>query len=160
MEFDTTEAQNAREALDQAACSRQEARHLQVMPEWYGPTVGAMIAVYVASSDVARAVHSPWPFLAVALLYSLGIGIAIGAVRRRQGVVGRWDREAVTVSVLGVAACVLVGLGAYAGAWAAGIWARGTVAGACAGATFWGVAAIVNRRIRRTTVSPTHEDRQ
>lgn len=149
MEFDTAEAQSAKESLDQAALSRREVCRLQVMPWWYGPTVGVMIAVYVASSDLARAMRSPWPFLAVGILYALGVGMAIGVVRQRQGVVGRWDREAVTASLLATAACVLVGLGTYAGAWAAGIWARGTEAGVCAGATFWAAAAVINRRIRR-----------
>lgn len=107
-----------------------------------------------------RAVRSPWPFLAVGVVYCFGIGIAIGVVRQCQGVVGRWDRRKVIAAVLGSALCLMVGLGAYAGAWAVGFWARGTVAGVCAGATFWGAAAVINRQIRRSVDAATPDGRR
>jgi hypothetical protein len=136
-------------ALSGAERSRASSRRPQLLPRWYGPVIGILMAAYIASSDLGRAWNAPWIFAVTGGVYGLGIALAVGLVRQRQGVVTRFDRAYVAPSLVACAACLAAGGGAYAAAWATGIWARGIVGGIAAGATFWLAAALLNRRIRR-----------
>jgi hypothetical protein len=141
--------QAARDALRAAQRSRAASGTPQPLPGWYGPVIGALMAGYVASSDLVRVWHAPWVFAVTGLVYAFCIGLAVGVARLRHGVVTRLARAYLLPSMLACAACLLIGGAGYAAAWAVGWWARGTIGGLAAGLAFWAAAILLNRRIRR-----------
>lgn len=139
---------HAKEALTRAAKAKKSAERPQPLPRWYGPMIGAMIAIYIASSDFGRALHAPWIIAMVGMVYIFAIGIAISLIWKCQGLIPRFQRAYLIPSLLVVGACLFAIPAAYAAAWAAGIWARGSVAGVIGGLCFWTGAAVVNKRLR------------
>jgi hypothetical protein len=148
MDQDMPEVDSARRALALAERSQRSARRPQPMPQWYGPVIGAMMALFWAGSDLGRALHAAWVAAVVGGGYCFGIGVAIGVVRDRQRVVVRFDRAYLLPTIAVVLGCLITSMAAYAAAWSAGIWARGTVAGVCGGLALWSGAVVLNHRVR------------
>lgn len=75
-------AQEARQALAAVDGARSDAADRLVTPWWYHPVLGLLAAVFV----VAFSIGGTWVMVGVAVAYFVGIGILVGAYKKKTGV--------------------------------------------------------------------------
>ncbi|WP_329564026.1 hypothetical protein [Kitasatospora sp. NBC_01266] len=141
------------EALALAERANAAAHRPQLLPAWYGPAIGALLAAYGTSIGIARSSHADWLVLVNAVLFAVLMGVLVRIGARSTGVVGRLadlDRGWRTFVRGGTAAVLVVaGAAGLACAPAGGLLGACGGAGVGAGLAFWALMLLANQRIRR-----------
>ncbi|HET9059364.1 MAG TPA: hypothetical protein VFN61_05545 [Acidimicrobiales bacterium] len=138
----------AEAALETAQRARWAATRPIPVPTWYLSTIIALLAAYVASTDAARALSAPWLLGVFGAVYALSVGICIGLLYRRIGVVS-FQGPYLAPTVLAVTTTFVVGAGTYVACAVAALPVRGVPA-AITGSLTLGVGMTwVNRRVAR-----------
>lgn len=149
---DSARALDPAEALALAERANVAAHRPRLLPGWYGPTFGAILAGYGTLIGISRAYHLTWLLLAGILLFAALMGLVARLGMRSTGVVGRLDDNRAWRGFIrgGTAAVVAV-----AGVVGLACWPIGGQLAACAGAGvggglgFWALMLLANRRVRR-----------
>lgn len=135
-------------ALETARLARAAANKPVPVPNWYIAAVVGLLSGFIASTDAARALSAPWLIGVFGVIYGLGVGICIGVLYRRIGVV-TFQGPYLAPTVVIVACCIGAGTATYIGCAIGGLLLRGVPAGAVAGATLAVGMSWLNGRIAR-----------
>ncbi|MFF7632062.1 hypothetical protein ACFZB9_02760 [Kitasatospora sp. NPDC008050] len=141
------------QALALAERAQAAAVRPRLMPGWYGPVIGAVLAGYGVLTGVAQAYDLTWLMILDCVLMGLGIGLAVQLAARSTGVVNRPTQLGGWRGFVfgGTGAVVLAaGVGGAIG-WAVRGDALGAdaAAGVAAGLAMWVLTLLANRRARR-----------
>lgn len=121
-------AREAQEALTAIASARSDAADRLTTPGWYHPVLGLLAAVFV----VAYTTGGTAVMIAVAVVYFLGIGILMGAYKKKTGMwingltAGKaswWTLPLIVVMIAGSAGAYYfhAAMGLHWPAWVAGL---------------------------------------
>jgi hypothetical protein len=139
---------SARAALGTAKRARAAAAKPVPVPGWYIASIVGLLSGFIASTDAARALSAPWLIGVFGVIYSLGIGICIGMLYQRMGVVS-FQGPYLAPTLAAVACCIGAGAGTYIACALAGLPVRGVPAGVVGGTTLAVGMLWVNRRVAR-----------
>jgi hypothetical protein len=142
------DAAAAQAALQTAQRARRAAAKPVPVPTWYMSAVVVLLAAYVASTDAARALSAPWLLGVFGVVYALSVGICIGVLYRRIGVVS-FQGPYLVPSVVAVTCSIVVGAATYVACALAGLPVRGVPAAITGGLTLAVAMSSVNRRVAR-----------
>ncbi|QKW17649.1 hypothetical protein HUT16_10810 [Kitasatospora sp. NA04385] len=144
------------QALAIAQRAQAAARRPAPMPWWYGPGVGATLAVYCAAIGQSFQRQAQWliPLCAAALAAVLAAIVRVAM--RSSGVAAQLEKTKVPPGVLrALGLTVLLSVLAWFGTWLATGeqgWAM-AAAGVVAGLAVWGVITMANREIKEQSMS-------
>ncbi|BAJ28341.1 MULTISPECIES: hypothetical protein [Kitasatospora] len=143
-------------ALALAERARAAARRPAPMPWWYGPGVGATLAVYCAAIGQSFQRQAQWliPLCAAALMAVMAA--ILRTAMRASGVAARLEKAKVPPKIMrAFGVTVLAAVLAWLGTWLATGdqgWAM-AAAGLVAGLAVWGVIALANRDLKEQSMS-------
>jgi hypothetical protein len=120
-------AADAARALDSVRAGRDKVIATDLIPDWYWPSLGGLIVMFVASVESGR----DWIVIVGSLLFAVGMGALLGAIVRRRPVQLNATllglRGALTIAGYTVA-LVAIGLGGALALQLAGVGRPGTIA--------------------------------
>ncbi|MGW4805675.1 hypothetical protein [Kitasatospora sp. NPDC004272] len=144
------------QALALARRAQAAARRPAPMPWWYGPGVGAVLAVYCAAIGQSFQRQAQWLIPLCAAALAVVVAAIVRVAMRSSGVAARLEKTKVPPGVLrALGLSVLLAVLAWLGTWLATddqAWAM-AAAGAVGGLAVWGVIAMANREIKEQSMS-------
>ena len=141
-------AADAARALDSVRAGRDKVIATDLIPDWYWPSLGGLIVMFVASIESGR----DWIVIVGSLLFAVGMGALLGAIVQRRPV--RLNaallglRGALTIAGYTVA-LVAIGLGAAFGLSVGGVGWPGTIAVVVVAALMTATGPVLVRHLRR-----------
>ncbi len=141
-------AADAARALDEVRAGRDRVITTDLIPDWYWPSLGGLIVMFVASVESGRA----WIVILGSLLFAAGMGALLAAIVQRRplqlnaAMVG--PRGALTIAGYTVA-LVAIGLGGALALELAGVGWPGTIAVAVVAVLMTATGPILVRHLQR-----------
>jgi hypothetical protein len=127
---------------------REKVITTDLIPDWYWPSLGGLIVMFVASVESGR----DWIVILGSLLFAAGMGALVGVIVRRRPLQLNTDllgvRGALTIAGYTVA-LVAVGLGAALALSLAGVGWPGTIAVAVVAVLMTATGPVLVRHLRR-----------
>ncbi|MFK0189949.1 hypothetical protein [Kitasatospora sp. NPDC090308] len=144
------------EALALAERARAAARRPAPMPWWYGPGVGASLAVYCAAIGQSFQQQAHWLIPLCAAGLAAVLAAIVRVAMRSSGVAARLEKVKIPPNVLwALGLTILAAVLAWLGTWLATGdqgWAM-AAAGVVGGLAVWGVITMANREVKEQSMS-------